>query len=86
MGLKIQQTQFVNANAASAFRTLAVQSPKPPIFEPELRILGILPRLSMTQGAVLYGGKSGQPFGGDAKTVPARAIPHPAGQSRLADL
>jgi len=35
---------------------------------------------------VLYGGKPGQPFGGGAKTVPARAIPNTAGQSRLVDM
>src|SRR4030042_650075 len=47
-GLKIQRTKFVDTKAASVFRTLAVQSAKPPVFGPELRVLRVLPRLGMT--------------------------------------
>ena len=48
MGLKIQRAKFVDANATSIFGTLAVKSANPPVFGPELRIIGVLPRLAMT--------------------------------------
>jgi len=63
-GLKIQRTKFVDANAASIFGTLAVKSANPPVFRPELWIIGVLPRLAMTPVNPVSSQQVTQPFQG----------------------
>ena len=63
-GLKIQRSKFVYANAASILRSLAVQTPNTPVFGPELRIVGVLPRLAMTPVNPVPTQQLTQPFQG----------------------
>ena len=63
-GLKIQRTEFVDAEAASPFGTLAVKSANPPVFGPELRIIGVFPRLAMTPVNPVSPQQLTQPFQG----------------------
>ena len=63
-GLKIQRTEFIDADAAPTFGTLAVKSANPPVFGPELRVIGVLPRLAMTPANPVSPQQLTQPFEG----------------------